>query len=191
MTEDEYLALEDRAEEKHEFINGEMVAMAGVTLTHNVITVNLAGELVRLLKGQRCIVLANNQRVNVDATSLYTYPDVIVVCGRARYAPKSRITITNPLVLIEVLSESTEAYDRGAKFAHYRLLPSLQAYVLVAQHPRRVEVFQRMPEGGWLLNEAEQGAIRIPCLDVALDLDEVYRNLELLQGEDEDVAEDG
>jgi Uma2 family endonuclease len=83
-------------------------------------------------------------------------------------------------VLVEVLSDSTEAYDRGAKFAHYRHLPSLQAYILVAQNPRRVEVFQRMPEGGWLMTEAERGEIRVPCLEVALDVDEVYRNVDLL-----------
>ena len=182
VSEDEYLAFEDAADEKHEYVNGEVVAMAGGTPAHAVISMNLARVLGNQLLGRPCLVMSSDQRVNVDETGLYTYPDLTIVCGRPTYAPKSNITITNPVVLVEVLSQSTESYDRGAKFAHYRRLPSLQAYVLVGQEPRRIEVFHRTP-AGWLLTEAEVGGIRIECLDVVLGVDEVYRGLELLEAE--------
>lgn len=187
LTEDEYLALEDKADEKHEFVNGEMIAMSGGTPAHGAIAANLSRVLGTLLKGRPCLVLSSDVRVSVGPTGMYTYPDLSIVCGRPQYAPKSRVTITNPLVLVEVLSDSTEAYDRGAKSAHYRHIESLKAYILVSQAPRRIEVFTRMPAGGWLLNEAQEGELRIPCLEVALSVDEVYLNLELL--EDEPPAE--
>lgn len=179
MTEDAYLAFEEAAEERHELINGEVVAMAGGSTAHSLIAANFTGELRQALKGRPCLVLQSDQRVNVDATGLYTYPDLTVVCGRPQYAAKSATTITNPLVVVEVLSPATEPNDRGAKFAHYRRLPSLQACILVSIEPRRIEVFHRVADG-WLLTEAEEGAIRIECLDVSLRVDEVYFNLELL-----------
>ncbi len=185
LTEDEYLALEAEAEERHEFVNGEMIAMSGGSHAHSTIAANLAAELVTRLraKGRPCIVMSSDQRVTVDETGLYTYPDLTVVCGQPRSTPKSRTSVTNPIVLVEILSKETEAYDRGAKFAHYRRIPSLQAYVLVSQAPRHIEVFQRMPDGRWVLNEALAGSIEIPGLDVAIDLDEVYRYVDLLEPE--------
>ncbi len=185
LSEDEYLALEAEAEERHELVNGEMIAMSGGSHAHSTIASNLAFELGRLLraKGRPCIVMSSDQRVTVDETGLYTYPDLTVVCGQPRSTQKSRTSVTNPIVLVEILSKEAEAYDRGAKFAHYRRIPSLQAYVLVSQTPRHIEVFQRMPDGRWVLNEALAGAIEIPGLDVAIELDEVYRYVDLLEPE--------
>jgi Uma2 family endonuclease len=185
LTEDEYLALEEESDEKHEFVNGEMIAMSGGTHTHNTISANVIGELRSLLKRRPCIVMSNDQRVNIDPTGMYAYPDVTIVCGQPRSTPKSRTTVTNPTVLIEVLSKDTEAYDRGAKFAHFRHLESLQAYILVSQKPRRIEHFQRMPSGQWLLTVAEEGEVEIPSLGVSLSLDEVYAKVDLLEGADE------
>ena len=182
FTEDEYLALEEEGDEKHEFINGEMIAMSGGTHSHNTIAANLIREVGNRLRHKPCIVMTSDQRVNIDATGMYAYPDVTVVCGQPRSTPKSPTTVTNPTVLIEVLSKDTEGYDRGAKFAHFRHLPSLQAYILVSQKPRRIEHFQRMPSGQWLLTFAEEGEIEIPCLGVSLSLDEVYLNVDLLEG---------
>jgi Uma2 family endonuclease len=185
LTEDEYLALEAEAEERHEFVNGEMIAMSGGSHAHSTIAANLARELGNRLraKDRPCIVMSSDQRVTVDETGLYTYPDLTVVCGQPRSTQKSRTSVTNPIVLVEILSKETEAYDRGAKFAHYRRIPSLQAYVLVSQAPRHIEVFQRMTDGRWVLNEALAGAIEIPGLDVAIELDEVYRYVDLLEPE--------
>lgn len=181
LTEAEYLALEAESEERHELINGEVVAMAGGSPAHNTIIANLTRELGRLLRQRPCIVMSSDQRVNVEATGLYTYPDLTVVCGGPQFGLKGSTTLLNPTVVVEVLSEATELYDRGAKAAHYRRLASLQAYVLVSQKPRRIEVFQRTPEGRWLLHEAEEGEVEIPALDVRLSLEEVYLHVDLLE----------
>ncbi|MEZ4473135.1 MAG: Uma2 family endonuclease [bacterium] len=178
MSEAAYLALEAEAETRHEYVNGEMVAMSGGTPAHAAIAANLARALGNRLIDRPCLVLSSDARVNVDATG--PYPDLTIVCDPPRFAPKSPITLGNPTVLIEVLSDSTEAYDRGAKFAHYRHLDSLQSYLLVAQAPRRVEHFQRMPGGRWLLTVVEDGDVEIPCLGFALPLDEIYLKLDLL-----------
>lgn len=185
LTEEEYLALEEAADEKHELINGEMIAMSGGSHAHNTISANVIGELRARLKakGKRCLVMSSDQRINVDETGLYTYPDITVVGGRPQATVRSSTTVTNPIVLVEVLSPDTELYDRGARFAHYQELPSLQTYVLVAQSTRRVEVFQRMPSGQWLLTVAQTGEVEIPSLEITLDLDEVYLNLDLLEPE--------
>ena len=143
-TEDEYLALEAESDEKHELVNGEIIAMAGGSPAHNTIAMNVGSELRALIKskGRPCRVLSSDQRVNVNDTGLYTYPDVTVLCGPARTPPKSPSSLTNPLMLVEVLSDDTEAYDRGAKFAHYQRLPSLESYLLVSQKTSE-ELLQR------------------------------------------------
>lgn len=180
-TEDEYLALEAESDEKHEFVNGEIIAMAGGSPAHNTIAMNVGSELRALIKskGRPCRVLSSDQRVNVTDTGLYTYPDVTVLCGPAHTPPKSPSSLTNPLLVVEVLSDDTEAYDRGAKFAHYQRLPSLESYLLVSQKTRRIEHYQRLPTGQWLLTVAEEGAITIPCLEGDLQVDDVYWQVEL------------
>ena len=179
-TEDEYLALEADSEQKHELINGEVVAMAGGSVAHNLLGAQLARCLGNALFGRRCLVLSSDQRVMVAETGLYTYPDLTIVCGSPHRAPKSASAVTNPILLVEVLSPDTELYDRGAKFAHYRHLASLQGYLLVAQDTPRLEYFHRMPSGQWLLTVAEAGALEVTCLGVVIDVAEVYQNLDLL-----------
>src|ERR1700722_5245267 len=147
VTVDEYLARERVSETKHELLNGVVVAMAGASPRHALITSNITVALGNALRSRPCLVLSSDQRVAVEATALCTYPDVTVVCERPRFDTKDAHTLLNPLVIVEVLSDSTEAYDRGAKFAHYRSVPSLAEYVLVAQSERKVEHYRRL-EGG-------------------------------------------
>ena len=182
VTEDEYLAHELRSEAKHELINGVIVAMAGASREHNAIAGNVVGVLRALLKARRCLVFTSDQRVHVEATGLYTYPDVSVACDGLRFHAKNRDTLLNPCVLVEVLSDSTEAYDRGAKFAHYRTIPSLLEYVLVSQHEHKIEHYRRLDTGQWVLtvHEGDDAAAELPALGCALPLAEVYDKLDLL-----------
>lgn len=183
LTAEQYLALERVAEFKSEFINGELVAMAGGGAPHSIIALNVGGELRARLRGSSCQPYNSDMRVNVDATGLYTYPDVAVVCGESRFPNDGRRdTLLNPTVIIEVLSPSTEAYDRGAKFAHYQCLESLREYVLIAQDQPRVEHFARRQENEpneWLLTVATglDARIMFPVLGVELPLAEIYQGV--------------
>ena len=174
--EDEYLELERRSEAKHELINGQIVAMAGATFVHNDIAANVLAALRILLRGKGCKAVGSDQRVHVPATGLFTYPDVTVVCGRPEFHPKGQDTLLNPRVLVEVLSDTTERYDRGAKFAHYRSIPSFVEYVLVAQDELRVEHFRRVETEQWLLTvyRGEGARIALPALGCELPLAELY-----------------
>jgi len=182
VTDDEYIERERRSETKNELIHSEIVAMAGASPKHNAIAANVTGTLRALLKQRRCLVFSSDQRVHVEATGLYTYADVTVACDGLRFHPKYPDTLRNPKVLVEVLSDSTEAYDRGAKFAHYRTLPSLQEYVLVSQHEPRIEHYLRLESGQWVLTAYEgEGAIAaLPTLGCELPLSEVYDKVNLL-----------
>ena len=126
-------ALPDTEIIRHEYINGELIAMSGASRAHNLITGNISGELRTLLKGSRCETYANEMRVSTPTTTSYFYPDVVVVCEEPRFEDDVFDTLLNPIILVEVLSPSTEVYDRREKFAHYRQLPSLQEYLLVAK----------------------------------------------------------
>lgn len=173
---DQYLALEAAAEQKHEYIDGLIVAMSGGTAEHGRLAAAMTGLLFAALRGSGCRVFSSDVRVRVEETNRAAYPDLSVVCGELRHASDDRHAITNPRVLVEVLSESTEVDDRGAKFAHYRRLDALKEYVLVSQSEPRVEVFRRTA-AGWLLVEAGPGErVRLESLpgDVTLDVDELY-----------------
>lgn len=188
VTEAEYLAWDSSHEGKHEFINGEIVAMAGASARHVVATVNIGATLQRALAGRRCLVFASDQRVRIDETGLYAYPDVAVTCARPQFSTTKPESLLNPQLLVEVLSESTGTYDRGPKFAHYRQRPSVQAVVFVDVVTRQVEHYARTP-AGWLLTEAKgDGTIDIPSLGFGLPLDEVFAGFDLL--EDADVVAD-
>jgi Uma2 family endonuclease len=158
LTVEEYFALEEKAERRSEFYDGEMFPTAGASKEHNILTRNLVGELYQRLKGSPCQVFIADQRVKVDRTGLYTYPDLLVVCGEPEYAPENGDTLTNPRAVVEVLSDSTERYDRPTKFRHYQTLPALQEYVLVAQDEPLVERYTRTPTGRWE-REAELGHV--------------------------------
>jgi Uma2 family endonuclease len=172
----DYLALERTDPEKHQYIDGEIFLMGGASATHNLITANIVGELRMALKSKPCRVYANDLRVKVNPAGLYTYPDVVVTCGEERFDDQQEDTLLNPIVLVEVLSDSTEAYDRGGKFAHYRRLESLRDYVLVSQNEPLVECFSRQADQRWLLSEARglEATLLLPSLENGLALAEVY-----------------
>jgi Uma2 family endonuclease len=141
LTEIEFLEFERQADVKHEFFEGEVFAMAGGTPAHSLIATNLAGELRSKLKGKPCRPYNSGLRLKIEATGLLTYPDVSVICDPLRFAPGTNDTVINPVALFEVLSDSTEAYDRGNKFLSYQRVPSLREYVLLSQQEARVELF--------------------------------------------------
>jgi Uma2 family endonuclease len=158
---EDYLAAERQAETKSEYLDGEIFVMSGASRPHNLIALNVAASLHGQLKGRGCEAYVGDMRVLIPSASLYTYPDITVVCGEPRFEDGELDTLLNPTLLIEVLSPTTEGYDRGKKFAYYRTLVSLREYVLVAQDEVRVELFTRQEDGHWLLSEAS-------CLDKAL-----------------------
>ena len=175
---EDYLTLEREAEQRHEWLDGRVYAMAGGTLVHAELAAAVQRELGNLALGCGCRVFSSDAKVRVLATGLATYPDASMVCGPVTRDPADANAMTSPAVLVEVLSESTERYDRGEKFAHYRRLPSLRDYVLVSQHTRRIEVYSR--EGDhWTLHVAEDGgAAPLTALDGALLVDRVYQGVE-------------
>lgn len=177
-TSEQYLALERAAEYKSELVNGEIYAMSGASLKHNLVAGNLFGELRDQLKGKPCLSFTGDMRVMVDLTGMYTYPDVTVVCGEPRFEDSSVDTLSNPTLIIEVLSPSTEAYDRGDKFAHYRKLNSLREYMLVSQDKPRIEHYLRQTDNPnqWLLTEISglDGALSLPSISCAVAMQDVY-----------------
>jgi len=171
----EYLALDRAAAYKSELIDGHIYAMTGATREHNLISLNIAAELRSQLKGRPCETYNNDMRIKGATARKYHYPDVVVACGKAELEDEHGDTLLNPAVLIEVLSASTEAYDRGGKFADYRRIPTLREYLLVAQDQPRIERYVRQG-GAWLLTEAEglEASISLDALGCALALREVY-----------------
>ena len=178
----EYLRRERDSLEKHEYRDGEALLMAGGTANHSLIVANVIGELRGRLKGTPCRVYDGNLRVRIPPTVLFTYPDLSIICGQRRLDAQdgNGETVTNPRVIIEVLSPTTEGYDRGEKFSRYRQLDSLEEYVLVSQQTPRVESFLRQAGGTWLLTAVEGVAsvANIRCLNVELPLSEVYAGVE-------------
>ena len=179
MSPEEYLAWERQQPGKHEYFGGEVFDMAGVTFEHNQLVVNVAAELRAALRDKPCRVCAPDQRVKIPATKHYTYPDVSVVCGRPEFEDGELDTLLNPLVLVEVLSESTKDYDRGTKFASYRTIssfgPSFRDYVLISASEVLVEHHARKDDGAWLLREHRAGErFTIESLGCELAVDEIY-----------------
>jgi Uma2 family endonuclease len=176
LTPEEYLKLDRASEFRNEYYNGQMYAMSGGTHPHAIITSNVSRELGNALKKRPCIVTASDVRVRVAGSGLYTYPDVVVVCGEPKLLDGRRDTLLNPILILEVLSPSTEAYDRGFKFAQYRTVESLQEYVLVSQAEPRVELFRRQPSGDWLLSEAVglEAVCRFASVECSVALADVY-----------------
>lgn len=176
----DYLALERASEIKHEFYDGEIFAMAGASLPHNKIVGSLIRRIGNLLEGRDCLVLPSDIRVQCP-TGLYTYPDVTVVCGPPELEDdEHQDMLLNPLVLIEVLSPSTEAYDRGRKFGHYKTIESLQEYVVVAQDRAAIDHFARQPDGRWILTSVTQldESLVLPAVDIEVPATEIYDKVE-------------
>lgn len=173
----EYLRLEEAAEFRSEYIDGQMVAMAGGTLNHALISSNLGRELGNALLKMDCKVFGSDMRIRTSPSGIYTYADAVVGCGRLEVVNN---TLTNPALIVEVLSDSTEAYDRGRKFAWYRQITSLQDYILVDQKKALAEHFRKEPNGDWRMRDygSLDTAMRIESLDIAISLAEIYRGVE-------------
>ena len=179
----EYLSIEVASERRHEFYAGEMFAMDGGSYWHNLVKDNLAHSIRNCLADRRCTVLTSDQRVKVDATGLYTYPDAVVFCGQPVFEDDVHYSATNPLVLAEVLSDSTERYDRGVKFGHYRRLPSVEEYLLLAQDRISVERYRRQSTadgGAWILTAVTDpaGAVEIESLGISVPVAEIYADVD-------------
>lgn len=209
-TPEEYLALERKAEYKSEYINGriyplhrtiaeeaervngQVYAMAGASERHNLIALNVAGEIRNQFKGRPCRAYVNDMRVKVSPTGMYTYPDVVAVCGEPHLEDRQVDTLTNPTVIVEVLSPSTEAHDRGEKFAHYRKLDSLMEYVLVAQDTMRVEHYTRRDDSGveWVLREIStpDGTLYLHSIDCAVALSDIYDKVQFSSDENAPIS---
>ena len=182
FTPQEYYALEQVAEYKSDYYDGEIFAMAGGTVRHSLICSNLNRELGNQLKGSPCVVFDANLRLKIKATGLRTYPDASVYCGalqRDGDDPTGE-TLTNPTLLIEVLSKSTEGYDRGLKAESYRQIESLRAYVLVSQNSAHAELYEKKAENSWSLTEVRglDGLLNLTSIGVELPLSEIYARVD-------------
>ena len=176
---EEYLTWERKAEFKNEYLRGHIVAMSGASYHHTLITMNISGELYIQLKGRSCTVHTNDMRVRTNPEVSYFYPDVLVVCDEPRFEDNTFDTLLNPTVLVEVLSPSTEAYDRGEKFEHYQQLTSLREYILVSQDEVRVEHYY-WQETQWKLTEFRslENVLSITSIECELSLEDIYRQVE-------------
>jgi Uma2 family endonuclease len=181
FTIEDYLRLEASAKERHEYRNGRIIDMAGGSPEHSLIIANIIRELGNGLKGKPCRVYDSNLRVRIPRTPLYTYPDVSVICGETEYDPQDtgRTTATNPRVIVEVLSSSTEADDRGEKFRRYLSLDSLQEYVIVSQALPWVETFTRQGDGTWRFATASgpHGRVKLDTIEAEVPLSEIYAGI--------------
>jgi Uma2 family endonuclease len=182
-TLDEYFALAEASEDKLEFRSGEILSMAGGTESHSLIITNVAGELRSRLKSGPCRVYDSNLRVRAQKDQRYAYPDALVVCGERQFDPRDtrNLTVTNPTLIVEVLSDSTEASDRGEKFMAYIKAESLREYLLVSQTTPRVQSYFRQPDGGWSFTyfEGLEATARLRSLQIDLPLSEVYAKVQL------------
>ena len=184
ITPEEYLAMEDAAESKHEYYQGEIFAMAGASKNHDRIGVDLGTNVNTALKSSKCEVFSNEMKIWSNAKNFFTYPDLIIVCGKAEFYQDRDDILTNPLVVFEVLSKSTQSYDRAEKFEFYRSIPTFQEYILIDQW--RVHVEQRYMEtrNKWILMEYSQitDVIKLTKVDIEIPLREIYRRVEFAEG---------
>ncbi len=181
LTAEEYLAIERLAEFKSEFYRGEMFAMAGASTAHSLIQANLIWRLSERLAGTPCRAMGSDQRVHISITGLYTYPDVVVFCHPPQYLDAHSDTLLNPKVLFEILSDSSEEYDRGTKAHHYLKIESLREFVLVSQKQPLVQVYQRLDNGDWLLHEESTlgGSLSLESIGIVVPLSEIYQSVTL------------
>ncbi len=178
-TEAEYLELERVANFKSEFYQGEIFAMSGASVQHTIVVTNIVASLHQQLRKKPCTVHASDLRVRVEKNTLYTYPDIVVVCGDAKFSDEQKDTLTNPTLIVEVLSKSTEQYDRVKKFELYRGLDSLQEYILVSQNEFRVELFTKQNQQQWIFSEVTEknGLLKIHSIDAVLSVEDIYEKI--------------
>ena len=187
----EYLTLDRESEERSEYLDGEMFAMSGGTRKHALIASNLNRDLNSQLRDRTCETYGSDMRVWVEASGLYTYPDLSVVCGPPNFGPDGKEdTLRNPTLLIEVLSPSSEAYDRGKKFEHYRAIPSFREYLLVSQESPLVDRFLRQESGIWLYSTAHglDAEVELSSIGVRLQLAEIYAKVSFEEPEQPPVS---
>ena len=190
LTVDEYLAQERAAEERHLYLDGQVFAMAGESDEHGDISMNVSGLFHAHLRGKRCRPRGGNSRIRSGPAApvsgkrtkgMFSYPDVVVICGEVEYHDRFRDVIVNPTMIVEVLSQSTESFDRGEKFTRYQLWnPTLRDYVLISQNKPQIEHFHRLPDGAWKykLYTGLKAAIKLPSIQITLKLAEVYERVE-------------
>lgn len=181
---EDWLAMERATDEQRsEFVAGEVFAMTGATEAHSLIVANVVRELGNALKHKPCRVYPSDLKVRIEADDVGAYPDAMVICGERAFHDERRDVVTNPTLIVEVLSASTEGYDRGNKFAHYRALPSLKAYLLLSQDRMQAELFVRQPDNAWLLTAFSDATDRIPlpAIDAELLLGDLYDKVEFSQ----------
>jgi Uma2 family endonuclease len=178
-TEERYLAFERESDQKHEYLDGQIYALAGASPNHNRIVISTVGSLYNQLRARPCEVFSSDMRVKVSMTGLYTYPDISIVCGDAKFDSERGDTLLNPTVLIEVLSPSTESYDRGKKFKHYRTLESLREYLLIAQDSLAIDHYVRQADGHWLLTDISQphSLVELRSIECTLLAADVYEKV--------------
>ena len=180
-TQEEYLDFERGASNKHEYYKGEIFAMSGNTLPHNQLQINFIGETREYLKGKPCKIFGSELRVHVPLNEWYTYPDAIIVCDEPQLQDEEFDTLLNPTVIIEILSKSSQSYDRGDKFSLYRSIPSFQEYILIHPDKIRIEQYNRQPGGSWVLTEfgQESKQLFIQTIQFALPLSQLYDGVKL------------
>ena len=183
LTEEEYLAIERASESKHEYFDGEVFAMAGASLPHNRIVGNILSTLDRRLRGSRCEPLPSDMRIHIPSKRKFTYADVLVVCGTPQFAPGPPDNLLNPRLIVEVLSPSTELYDRTAKFRHYQSIASFAEYLLVEQDEPLIDCFTRGANGLWSLMSyaGTEGTVKLQSIDCELSMPDIYNGVEFSQ----------
>ncbi len=180
LSEADYLSFERQAEEKHEYYKGGIFAMSGASFEHNIIEDNIRGELYNFLKGTNCRSVGSNLRVSVQANSLYTYPDVLVICGKPEFIDNEFDTVLNPTLIIEILSASTAGYDKGIKFELYREIPSLKEYIAIDSTKIHIEQFINNDNKTWTLQEYKSSEISfvIACINMPVLVADWYNGVE-------------
>lgn len=178
-TPEEYIEFERKSEVRHEYIDGEIFEMAGAVKRHNLISSNIIRLLGNQLLERECNVYGSDMRVRITSTGKYTYPDVVAVCGEESFEDDEEDTLLNPMLIVEILSKSTEAYDRGAKFEHYQTVESLQEYILITQEPFRVEQFVRKNTNVWTYFEFRKpdDVVKLNSIDCELALRDIYHKV--------------
>ncbi len=185
LTAAEYLEIERTAEFRSEFFDGEMFAMAGASYQHNIVKDSLVFELRLRLLGSSCRTSSSDQRVRIDASGLYVYPDIVIVCGEPEFAPQDPLSLVNPRIIIEVLSASTQEYDRTTKFRQYMTILSLQEYILVSQDEPLISRYVRQPDGIWGLRMFHSLAetFSLATIPAEIPMADVYRDVTFLPTE--------
>jgi len=189
LTPEQYLEIERKAEYKSEYFRGEMYAMSGAREGHNLVASNLNAELVTQLRKRPCKAYMSDMRVHIASTGLYTYPDASALCGEPQFLDDTRDTLLNPQVIVEVLSPSTEAYDRGRKFGQYRTIPSLREYLLISSERMSVEHFTRGEDGAWILRARNnpQDVVELTSLSVRIALADLYDKVDFAPEPEEEL----